>query len=232
MFDFSSWTHYLCEYLFLPQCYYLKRLIKKLLQILCGSKEKYRKFKDHHMLTFNIKQIVMMADLNSAPKPQSMLTMGSTISQANNCISMVTTNAVTNLLVLDKKNFNNRQTQTITQPIKLTYLNLVKLVENLKAILDVAVSRTINWQRFCAQNASTLIYLIDLALLIGVDSNGSGIDSSSLNSAGNIAAASTSVIVPNILQLLLCALGGTKSSTHNKTMFSSANLTNISSNQV
>lgn len=38
MFDFSAWTHYLCEYLLVPQCHYLKRLIKKLLQILCGSK--------------------------------------------------------------------------------------------------------------------------------------------------------------------------------------------------
>lgn len=38
MFDFAAWTHYLCEYLLVPQCHYLKRLIKKLLQILCGSK--------------------------------------------------------------------------------------------------------------------------------------------------------------------------------------------------
>lgn len=40
MFDFASWTHYLCEYLLVPHCHYLKRLIKKLLQILCGSKVK------------------------------------------------------------------------------------------------------------------------------------------------------------------------------------------------
>ena len=30
MLEFSSWTHYLCEYLVLPQCYYLKRLIKNI----------------------------------------------------------------------------------------------------------------------------------------------------------------------------------------------------------
>lgn len=41
MFDFAAWTHYLCEYLLVPQCHYLKRLIKKLLQILCGSKVRY-----------------------------------------------------------------------------------------------------------------------------------------------------------------------------------------------
>ena len=119
--------------------------------------------------------------------------------------------------------------------IKLTYLSLLKIIDNLKIILEVAVARTVNWQRFCTQNPSTLLYLIDLALLMGVDSNGSGCDSSSLSGCGSAAAASTPVIIPTLLQLLLCSLGTTKSSS--KTLQppinlakSSQGLTNISLN--
>jgi hypothetical protein len=210
-FDFSSWTHYLCEYLVLPQCYYLKRLIKKLLQILCGSKDKYRKFKDQHLLTTCIRQIVNICYLLSSPQPTSTLNLGPTISQANQSISTININPSNNLLTINNTNKSSHINNNTTPP-KLTYYNLIKLVEHLKTILEVAVSRTNNWQRFCAQNPTCIQYLIDLALLIGVDSNGSGIDSSSLNSAGNVASASTAVIIPNILQLLLCALGGAKSS--------------------
>jgi hypothetical protein len=204
MFEFSSWTHYLCEYLVLPQCYYLKRLIKKLLQILCGSKDKYRKFKDQHILTACIKHLTSLCSLSSSPTPVSLLGLGSTISQASESLSTVSLNSA-QLSNLFAKQAN-------TQNIKLTYMSLLKLVDHLKTILEVAISRTLNWQRFCVQNPTTILYLIELALLMGVDSNGSGIDSSNLNSIGNVASASTSVIVPNILQLLLCALGGTKSS--------------------
>lgn len=98
---------------------------------------------------------------------------------------------------------------TPTSP-KLSYSHLLKLVENLKVILEVASSRTVNWQRFCGQNPSTILYLIELALLMGVDSNGTGSDSSSLSGGGSIAAASTSAIIPTILQIVLCTLGGTK----------------------
>ncbi len=94
---------------------------------------------------------------------------------------------------------------------KLAYSSLLKLVEHLKVILEVAASRTVNWQRFCLQNPTTILYLIELALLMGVDSNGTGSDSSSLSGGGSIAAASTSAIIPTILQVLLCSLGGTKS---------------------
>ena len=136
MFEFSSWTHYLCEYLLLSQCFYLKRLIKKLLQILCGSKEKYRKFKDQHILTTCLISMVNLCQLTSSPSPISMLGMGATINQATESLSIV---------------------NELTQPSghscllahKLTYLNLLKLVDHLKVILEVAVSRSLNWQRFC-----------------------------------------------------------------------------------
>lgn len=90
---------------------------------------------------------------------------------------------------------------------KLTYQSLLKLVDHLKVILEVASARTLNWQRFCAQNPSSILYLIELALLMGVDSNGTGSDSSSLSGGGSVSAASTSAIIPTILQILLCSLG-------------------------
>jgi hypothetical protein len=211
MFEFSSWTHYLCEYLVLPQCYYLKRLIKKLLQILCGSKDKYRKFKDQHILTTCIKNLTSLCHLSSSPCPVSMLGLGATVVQATEALSAVNLIQNQSMLQVSKAITTTPTTLSPTVP-KLTYLNLLKLTDHLKTMLEVAVSRTSNWQRFCVQNPSTLLYLIELALLMGVDSNGSGIDSSSVNTSGNIASASTSVIVPNITQLLLCALGGTKSS--------------------
>ncbi len=89
MFEFSAWTHYLCEYLLLPQCYYLKRLIKKLLQILSGSKDKYRKFKDQHILITSVKCLVGLCGLDSSPRPHSMLSMGASIGQATEALLTV-----------------------------------------------------------------------------------------------------------------------------------------------
>lgn len=101
MFEFSAWTHYLCEYLLLPQCYYLKRLIKKLLQILCGSKEKYRKFKDQHILITSIRCLVGLCALISAPSPTSMLSMGNTINSATEALSVI--NEVNSKFINEKK---------------------------------------------------------------------------------------------------------------------------------
>jgi len=89
MFEFSAWTHYLCEYLLLRQCHYLKRLIKKLLQILSGSKDKYRKFKDQHILITSLKSLVILCGLESSPEPQSMLNMGGSIVMATESLSTV-----------------------------------------------------------------------------------------------------------------------------------------------
>lgn len=193
MFDFSAWTHYLCEYLLLPHCSYLKRLIKKLLQILCGSKDKYRKFKDQHLLTTCVTQLAGLCRLHSSPSPVSMLGLGATVAQACDALSVV--NPVPPQLAL---------TMSSPPPPKLAYSSLLRIAEHLKTMIEVGAARTSNWQRFCLQNSTTLLYLIEVALLMGVDSNGSGIDSSSSLSAS----ASTSVIVPHITQLLLCALGG------------------------
>ena len=159
-FDFGSWAHYLCEYLLLPSCHFLKRLNKKLLQILCNSKEKYRKIKDQHILTIRLKQLIALCNPSSDALPP-----------------------------------------------KLNYSNLIKVDEHFKSVLEVAVARTVNWQRFCLQNPSTILYLIELSLLLGVDSN------SDSTSGTLCTGASTANLAPTILQLLSYALGGSRTKT-------------------
>lgn len=95
---------------------------------------------------------------------------------------------------------------------RLSYTSLLKILENLKLMLEIAASRSPNWQRFCLQNPSTIQYLIELALLMGVDANGSGSDSSNLSGGSSISVASTSAIVSTILQCVVYSLGNSNSS--------------------
>ena len=114
--------------------------------------------------------------------------MGTTVAQATEALSVV--NLIQNQNLINVGKISQTTTTSFSSCLpKLTYLNFLKLTDYLKTILEVAVSRTSNWQRFCVQNPSTVLYLIELALLMGVDSNGSGIDSSSVNTSGNIASA-------------------------------------------
>lgn len=152
--NLNSWCFFICEYLMLPQCYFLKRLMKKLLQLLCGSKEKYRKFKDNHILIINFKVISNICPLISSPI------------RTNNH----------HLKTLDEIN-----------PKIFSYNNLLAIVEYLKLINEIALTRNQNWQQFCVDNPNTILFLIEISLII---------DES---------------VVQFILQLILCALGGSKS---------------------
>ncbi|CAF1322792.1 unnamed protein product, partial [Rotaria sordida] len=53
----SDWQKCLCEYYVLPQGSFLKRQIRKLLMYICGSRDKYRKLRDFHVLSTNITEI-------------------------------------------------------------------------------------------------------------------------------------------------------------------------------
>ncbi|CAF3628387.1 unnamed protein product [Adineta steineri] len=53
----SDWQKCLCEYYVLPQASFLKRQIRKLLMYICGSRDKYRKLRDLHVLSTNINEI-------------------------------------------------------------------------------------------------------------------------------------------------------------------------------
>jgi hypothetical protein len=217
-FDFAPWTHYLCEYLLLgPPCYYLKRLIKKLLQMLCGSKDKYRKFKDQHILSECTGQLTRLCALKSAPVPQSLLTTGNTLQECADALSTLnlsaqsaTTNAPTNPTATATSSSNTQHATPAVVLAKLNYVCLLRIAEQLKQMLEIASARTANWQRFVLHNPRMLLYLCDLAMLMGVDANGSGSDSSNLNGTSSISTACTNTtpaLIPSILQLLILTLG-------------------------
>lgn len=66
----------------------------------------------------------------------------------------------------------------------LPYDSLVELVEHLKACVDVAASRTGNWQRFCAGDEAVLPFLMRVSCELDEG------------------------VSPTILQLLQCAICG------------------------
>jgi len=70
--------------------------------------------------------------------------------------------------------------------ITLPYDSLVELIEHLKACVEVATSRTGNWQCFCVREESVLSFLLQVACLLDEG------------------------VSPTILQLLQCAICGSK----------------------
>lgn len=153
-----------------------------------------------------MKQLSTLCPLSSHPNPISMLSLGSTLNTAIETISYI------NLPVVLSQNSGSKSTNTNLTTSKLSYTSLLKILDNLKLILEIAASRAANWQRFCLQNPSAIQYLIELALLMGVDSNGSGSDSSNLSGSSSISVALTPVIVPTLLQCIVYSLGTSSSS--------------------
>ncbi|XP_066993474.2 E3 ubiquitin-protein ligase UBR4 [Anabrus simplex] len=72
--------------------------------------------------------------------------------------------------------------------ISLPYDSLVELIEHLKACVEVATSRTGNWQRFCLREDTVLSFLLQVSCLLDEG------------------------VSPTILQLLQCAICASKSS--------------------
>lgn len=53
-----------------------------------------------------------------------------------------------------------------THPASLPYDSLVELMEHLKACLEIAATRTGNWQRYCLKHIRTLSYLLNISYLL------------------------------------------------------------------
>ena len=77
--------------------------------------------------------------------------------------------------------------------ITLPYDSLVELIEHLKACVEVATSRTGNWQCFCVREESVLSFLLQVACLLDEG------------------------VSPTILQLLQCAICGSKATSSSAT---------------
>ncbi|CAF1139596.1 unnamed protein product [Brachionus calyciflorus] len=149
-FNFSQWIYYLCEYLI--------------------------KFKDEHILSTCLNQLVSICPLSVNPKPFSMLGMSATMSEALKSMNSI----------------QSHVTVAAQKISKLSYLNLIKIFDNLILILEVSSSRSTNWQKFCLQNPSTSksYFVLDRKESF----NGHRLEC-------------TSVIIPTILQLLQSLFG-------------------------
>lgn len=51
----TAWFKYLCEYMMFTQVTSIRRLVRKLLLFICGSKDKYRQLRDIHALNAHMK---------------------------------------------------------------------------------------------------------------------------------------------------------------------------------
>jgi E3 ubiquitin-protein ligase UBR4 len=78
--------------------------------------------------------------------------------------------------------------QNQTNIISLNYDTLLSLIDHMKSCLEIATSRTVNWQKYCCKEEVTLPFLLYTS--VSIDDG----------------------VAPLILQLLQCAIGGTKMS--------------------
>lgn len=61
--------------------------------------------------------------------------------------------------ILGKIQDENKEKQAYNLP----YDTLLQLIEHLKSCVDVATSRTVNWQKFCAKNEAVLPFLLQIS---------------------------------------------------------------------
>ncbi|XP_064423992.1 E3 ubiquitin-protein ligase UBR4 [Latimeria chalumnae] len=82
---------------------------------------------------------------------------------------------------------------TATSGSALQYDTLISLMEHLKACAEIASQRTVNWQKFCIKDDSVLYFLLQVSFLVDEG------------------------VSPVLLQLLSCALCGSKGSAASST---------------
>ncbi|XP_008551349.1 E3 ubiquitin-protein ligase UBR4 isoform X1 [Microplitis demolitor] len=140
-FDQQAWYFYLCEYMMLYQTPFIRRQVRKLLQFICGNKEKYRQLRDLHALVSHMQSVQQLCNSGGYDPFQTHL-----------------------------------------HSINLPYDSLVELMEHLKCCVEVATSRTGNWQRFCLKQNTILSYLFTISTLLNEG------------------------VSPTVLQLLQCAI--------------------------
>ncbi|XP_034944940.1 E3 ubiquitin-protein ligase UBR4 isoform X2 [Chelonus insularis] len=124
-FEQQAWYFYLCEYMMLYQTPFIRRQVRKLLQFICGNKEKYRQLRDLHALVSHMQSVQQSCSAGGYdPADPYVLS------------------------------------------INLPYDSLVELMEHLKCCVEVATSRTGNWQRFCLKQNTILSYLFTISTLL------------------------------------------------------------------
>ena len=121
----QAWFYQLCELMIAPQAPFVKRQVRKLLLLICGSKEQYRQLRDLHTLETRIREIKI------------------TVAKGG----------------FDFADMENGS-------VSLQYDTLIQLIEQLKTCVEVAESRTLNWQRFCMSDEMVLPFLLQVSYML------------------------------------------------------------------
>ena len=120
-----AWFNELCELMITPQAPFVKRQVRKLLLLICGSKDQYRQLRDLHTLETRIREIKIAVGKGG----------------------------------FDFTDFEGGS-------ISLLYDTLIQLIEQFKSCVEVAESRTLNWQRFCMNDDTVLTFLLQVSYML------------------------------------------------------------------
>ena len=121
----QAWFNELCELMITPQAPFVKRQVRKLLLLICGSKDQYRQLRDLHTLETRIREIKIIVGKGG----------------------------------FDFTDFEGGS-------VNLLYDTLIQLIEQLKSCVEVAESRTLNWQRFCMSDDTVLTFLLAVSYMV------------------------------------------------------------------
>ncbi|XP_046403829.1 E3 ubiquitin-protein ligase UBR4 isoform X2 [Ischnura elegans] len=197
----QEWHYYLCEYMMTPQTPFVRKHVRKLLLFICGNKDKYRQLRDLHALQSHMRAV------------QQFCTQGGLSAAA----------ILDESLLEDMADMCPGSVWAPHHSISLPYDALVELTEHLRACLEVAQSRTGNWQRFCMREGGL---------------QGSGTDGQSVPVLLFLLHAACMLddgVSPSVLQLLqyaICGSGGNgvvqSSSSSSKTYASAVSTTSTS----
>ncbi|XP_071445233.1 E3 ubiquitin-protein ligase UBR4 isoform X2 [Hetaerina americana] len=152
----QEWHFYLCEYMMTQQTPFVRRQVRKLLLFICGNKDKYRQLRDLHALQSHMRAVQQFC-AQGGLSPSAILDESLLEDMAEMCPGSV---------------------WAPHHSISLPYDALVELTEHLRACLEVAQSRTGNWQRFClregglqgigidGQSVPVLLFLLHAACML------------------------------------------------------------------
>ncbi len=135
----QDWHQTLCEYMMTQQTPYVRRQVRKLLLYACGSKEKYRELRDLHTLGSHMAGVRAAVEDDLAKAP-----VDGPAAAAAMAASVSTSKAV----------------------VSFPYDTLLTIIEHLKACVDVASSRTQNWQKFCLQKEDVITFLFQISFIL------------------------------------------------------------------
>lgn len=134
---------------------FVRRQVRKLLLFICGNKDKYRQLRDLHALVSHV-QVNRSSSWYTNEPPEVIL-----------CFVFIELSLFHFQSVQQCCNTGGYDPlQARPHSITLPYDSLVELIEHLKCCVEIATSRTGNWQRFCLKQNTVLSYLLTISTLL------------------------------------------------------------------